>query len=87
MDLLYLNDFCCISANFVIRIYYRVWREVFNLGKIVAILFGRPLKDQERVSLAHNKQEISFELNHMLYKQSLSVYRSYVRKFSRQLLL
>lgn len=66
-DLLYLNDFCCISANFVIRINYRVRREVFNLGKIVAILFSRPLKDQERVSLAHNKQEISFELNNMLY--------------------
>ena len=73
-DLLYLNDFCGISANFAIRIDYRVRREVFNLGKMVVILIGRPLKDQERVSLAHNKQEISFELNHVLYKQSLSVY-------------
>ena len=73
-DLLYLNDFCCISANFAIRIDYRVRREVFNLGKMVVILIGRPLKDQERVTLAHNKQEISFELNHVLYKQSLSVY-------------
>ncbi len=73
-DLLYLNDFCCISANFAIRIDYRVRREVFNLGKMVVILIGMPLKDQERVTLAHNKQEISFELNHVLYKQSLSVY-------------
>lgn len=73
-DLLYLNDFCCISANFAIRIDYRVRREVFNLGKMVVILIGRPLKDQECVTLAHNKQEISFELNHVLYKQSLSVY-------------
>jgi len=73
-DLLYLNDFCGISANFAIRIDYRVRREVFNLGKMIVILIGRPLKDQERVSLAHNKQEISFELNHVLYKQALSVY-------------
>lgn len=38
VNLLYLNDFCCISANFAIRVDDRVRREVFNLGKLILFL-------------------------------------------------